>query len=144
MFQFVHVYNRWTVSKTACSYCSHLPFSLCSSWVIVVIIISMQMCWFIPNCTQNQVITYTNSIEEVFSEQLHFFHLKAISSKNVKFNTMSRTACSYKNTTFGQILSNQVNVHGFQLLILSNFSQICQSKISLAEMTILTNLNQIN
>ena len=87
MFQFVHVYNLWTVSETACSYCSHLPFSLCSSWVIVVIIIFMQMCWFIPNCTQNQVITYTNSIEEVFYEQLHFFSLKAISSKNVKFNT---------------------------------------------------------
>ena len=103
MFKFVHVYNLWTVSETACSYCSHLPFSLCSSWVIVVIIIFMQMCWFIPNCTQNQVITSTNSLEEVFNEKLHFFHLNAISSKNVKFNTMSRTACSYKNTTFGQI-----------------------------------------
>lgn len=144
MFQFVHVYNLWTVSETACSYCSHLPFGLCSSWVIVVIIIFMQMCWFIPNCTQNQVITNTNSIEEFFNEHLHFFRLKAISSKNVKFNTMSRTAYSYKNTTFGQISSNQVNVHGFQLLILSNFSQIWQSKISLAEMTILTNFNQIN
>ena len=106
MFQFVHVYNLWTVSETACSYCSHLPFSLCSSWVIAVIIIFMQMCWFIPNCTQNQVITYTNSIEEVFNEQLHFFCLKAISSKNVEINTMSRTACSYENSTFSQISSN--------------------------------------
>ena len=113
MFQFVHVYNLWTVSETACSYCSHLPFGLCSSWVIVVIIIFMQMCWFIPNCTQNQVITNTNSIEEFFNEHLHFFRLKAISSKNVKFNTMSRTAYSYKNTTFGQISSNQVNVMAF-------------------------------
>ena len=144
MFEFVHLYNLWTVSETACSYCSHLPFSLGSSWVIVVIIIFMQMCWFIPNSTQNQVITNTNSIEEFFNEHLHFFRLKAISSKNVKFNTMSRTACSYKNTTFDQISSNQVNVHGFQLLILSNFSQIWQSKISLAEMTILINFNQIN
>lgn len=99
------------------------------------------MCRFIPNCTQNQLITYTKSIEEVFYEQLHFFSLKAISSKNVKFNTTSRTACSYENS---QISSNQVNVHGSQLLILSNFSQICQSKISLAEMTILTDFNQIN
>ena len=144
MFQFVHVYNLWTVSETACSYCSHLPFSLCSSWVIAVIIIFMQMCWFIPNCTQNQVITYTNSIEVVFNEQLHFFRLKAISSKNVKFNTTSRTACSYENCTFSQNSSNRVNVHGSQLLILSNFSQICQSKISSAEMTIWTNFNQIN
>ena len=120
MFQFVHVYNLWTVSETACSYCSHLPFSLGSSWVIAVIIIFMQMCWFIPNSTQNQVITNTNSIEEFFNEHLHFFRLKAISSKNVKFNTMSRTACSYENTTFSQISSNRVNVHGSQLLILSN------------------------
>ena len=55
---------------------------------------------------------------------------------------MSRNACSNENGRFDKFLSNGVNVH-VMFGNLANFSQICQSQISLADLTILTNFRHL-